>query len=580
MASFLHRCKGLVPLFWLLPLGLSATPKPKDVVAEVDGFRVTVADLQRKLSDLGKSRSESKPDELKEDALNELINEYLVKIRALSVRLENDTIFMRRTDQQLSQLASRELFRRAVTAVVSVLDSEVVERFRRKPENYQLTEWLRASHILITPVKDTLLLTARQKETGWWADSEPRAKAIADSLHRLILSGASFDSLARHWSQDMVSGLKGGDLGIFSQGQMVPEFDSVAFHLKVGAFSPPVKSRFGYHLIKVTGHQEQGPARLNDSLKEVIHQQLLSEKTIDRSLKYLDSLYQIFGLAVNEKILDLPDSALLTQRIWAATSVLGDTVWSDRLGSQLAFVRPTAPRAVDRTFKMDVLKELITPFLLRQAIRDAGITESKAYLDKKEQLYQNEQVARILKEASLEYYPTPEEINEYFQQHKTEFTHADSLSVHIQQMLFKTRKEAERVMEELQGGADFILLARKYFPGDSDIAQEAFDLGFISPPAMPADFFAVAETLTIGTVSRPIKTRWGYHLIRVLGRRPDLNLEMARPKIIVAIRKAKQEEHKRKWEASLREGHVISVRERVLKSIKYNPALGGVSGRP
>ena len=123
MASFLHRCKGLVPLFWLLPLGLSATPKPKDVVAEVDGFRVTVADLQRKLSDLGKSRSESKPDELKEDALNELINEYLVKIRALSVRLENDTIFMRRTDQQLSQLASRELFRRAVTAVVSILDS-------------------------------------------------------------------------------------------------------------------------------------------------------------------------------------------------------------------------------------------------------------------------------------------------------------------------------------------------------------------------------------------------------------------------------------------------------------------------
>jgi parvulin-like peptidyl-prolyl isomerase len=179
----------------------------------------------------------------------------------------------------------------------------------------------------------------------------------------------------------------------------------------------------------------------------------------------------------------------------------------------------------------------------------------------------------------LEYNPAPDEIEAYFQEHKTEFFRAESLSVHVQQMVFKTRKEAERVLGELRSGADFALLARKYFPGDSDIAQEAFDLGFIYSSEMPGDFFAVAETLTIGAASQPIRTRWGYHLIWVLARRPDLSLEVARPKIIAAIRKAKQEEHRKTWEEALQAGHTIKIHKRVLRGVYIPPADSPSTGR-
>lgn len=582
MQGFLHRCKvRVVLLSWLLPMGLSAAPKPTDVVAVVDSFRITVADVQKKLSDGVRIRSGADADKLKQEAVNELIYQYLAGVRARFLPVENDSAFMQQADRLLAGMATQELFNRAVLSAVAVSDSEATEPYRQDPKNFIREAWVHASHLLITPVKDTLLLTNRQKETGWWAKTDDEAKWIADSLYRMVQAGLPFDSLAGEWSQDMASGMNGGDLGSFAPGRMVPEFDSVAFHLPVGSVSPPVKTRFGFHLVKVFSRQKRGIAPLTDSLKNAFKQQILNQKVNLRTKVFMDSLYEAAELAYNVKVFDLPDSVLAAEKIWAVASRFGDTVWSDRFATQLALARSIAPGGKeDRDYKTALLKDAISPLLLRRMAADLKITESQAYLARKEEIFQNERLRLVLKGANMEYNPTQEETEEYYRQHKPDFLPSESLSVHVQQMVFKTRKEAERVVQELRAGGDFALLARKYFPGDSDIAQEAFDLGFIAPPAVPGNFFAVAETLAVGAVSQPVRTRWGYHLMRVLGRRPDLSFEAARPKIVVAIRKAKQEEHKRKWEAALREGHAISIKEQVLKSIKFDPSRVGVSGQP
>ncbi|MDH3588877.1 MAG: peptidylprolyl isomerase [Gammaproteobacteria bacterium] len=70
-------------------------------------------------------------------------------------------------------------------------------------------------------------------------------------LKTQIESGADFADLAKQHSQ-CPSGQRGGDLGQFSRGQMVPEFDQVVFSGEVGAIHGPVKTQFGYHLIEVT----------------------------------------------------------------------------------------------------------------------------------------------------------------------------------------------------------------------------------------------------------------------------------------------------------------------------------------
>jgi len=90
-----------------------------------------------------------------------------------------------------------------------------------------------------------------------------------------------FSELARKYSEDPGTRDKGGDLGFFSRGQMVPEFEEVVFKLKVGEISPPIKTRFGYHLVRV---EAKIPSREQtyEEVKDRVRQDLLEAKKAQR----------------------------------------------------------------------------------------------------------------------------------------------------------------------------------------------------------------------------------------------------------------------------------------------------------
>ena len=81
------------------------------------------------------------------------------------------------------------------------------------------------------------------------------SKEACEDLKSQIESGADFAELAQQHSK-CPSGKQGGDLGEFTQGQMVPEFDKVVFNDEVGKVHGPVKTDFGYHLIEITNRTE------------------------------------------------------------------------------------------------------------------------------------------------------------------------------------------------------------------------------------------------------------------------------------------------------------------------------------
>ena len=135
---------------------------------------------------------------------------------------------------------------------------------------YSTPGQVRASHIL--------LRTEDQDE----AAVEARAAELATAAR----DGADFAELAREYSDDEATAELGGDLGLFERGRMVPEFEGVAFALDVDAVSDPVKSPFGYHVIKVTEKQEEAVQPLDevrDSIVTTLRREQASSRTTSLS---------------------------------------------------------------------------------------------------------------------------------------------------------------------------------------------------------------------------------------------------------------------------------------------------------
>ena len=111
-------------------------------------------------------------------------------------------------------------------------------------------EQVKARHILIRMKGSQVPPRPDQKDL---TDEEALAKV--KDLRAKIVAGGDFAALAKANSDDTGTGEQGGDLGSFSKGQMVPEFDTAAFTLPAGKVSEPIKTQFGYHLILVDAHE-------------------------------------------------------------------------------------------------------------------------------------------------------------------------------------------------------------------------------------------------------------------------------------------------------------------------------------
>jgi peptidyl-prolyl cis-trans isomerase D len=138
------------------------------------------------------------------------------------------------------------------------IDEEVLLGYYEKNQDeFGQPEQRQASHILIQ-----LAENAEQSAVD-------EAKAKIDALAEQLNNGASFEALAKANSQDPGSAASGGDLGFFGRGIMDPAFEAVAFTLQEGEVSEPVRSSFGFHLIKLTGIKEGSVKPFEEAKVEV-----------------------------------------------------------------------------------------------------------------------------------------------------------------------------------------------------------------------------------------------------------------------------------------------------------------------
>ncbi|MBK5298403.1 MAG: peptidylprolyl isomerase [Vicinamibacteria bacterium] len=180
-----------------------------------------------------------------------------------------------RDDARIDLLVSK-LLDQEVNQKVLVKPSDIAAFYEKNPERFQQGETLRASHILVVVPAD--------------ANAQARAalRARADAALKAAKAGQDFAKLARQYSQDS-SAQRGGDLGFFPKGQMVPAFDQAAFALAPGQVSDLVETQFGYHIIKAI---EKRPARIVPFVEVAgqIQQFLEQEQRQEKSKALVDQL--------------------------------------------------------------------------------------------------------------------------------------------------------------------------------------------------------------------------------------------------------------------------------------------------
>ncbi len=235
----------------------------KEVVARVNGEAITRDELYKQLE-----------EQYGQQALDILISE---KVIELELRKQNITVseedVQKELEKIIDQYGGQDQFDTALASYgytlnnfkkdiesnlkvekllkpeIEITEEEMKTYFDTNKETFDVKEQVKASHILV--------------------DTEEKAKEVKSKLS----AGGDFAELAKEYSTDTSNKEQGGELGFFSRGDMVPEFENVAFSMKIGEISEPVKSEYGYHIIKVeekkaakAANYEENKAQIREAL--------------------------------------------------------------------------------------------------------------------------------------------------------------------------------------------------------------------------------------------------------------------------------------------------------------------------
>lgn len=320
--SFLSRLTTMATLFTLTGVVSAfgaeapaakpaAAPSPTAVVAKVDGVDITRGDVDQATKILlQQNRMPQQLDEetakkVEEAALNQLIAKELLyqagkklEIKDLDKQVaeriaqgkarfpsaaDYDKMLkdVSMTDKDVETFTREELvidnlIDKNIASKVTVSDAEAKKFYDDNIDKFKRGEMVRASHILIGVDKNAT------------PEAKKQAKEKAEAILKKLKGGADFAELAKDDST-CPSKARGGDLGFFGRGQMVPEFEKAAFALKPGELSDVVETQFGYHIIKLTEKKAPETAKFDD-VKERIDQYLKQQKTQEAIQKYIEEL--------------------------------------------------------------------------------------------------------------------------------------------------------------------------------------------------------------------------------------------------------------------------------------------------
>jgi parvulin-like peptidyl-prolyl isomerase len=423
----------------------------------------------------------------------------------ITVRLLVDAAYEKGIDQreelQRVLLANRDRFLLDAFYETSIADraepsAAAVKRFWEKLE-YRI----RASHILL---------------------GEPdTAQLVLEKLR----SGENFEKLAYDYSRDPSAKRNKGDLGYFVWGAMVPEFQEAAFQMDVGEVSPPVKSPYGYHIIKLVDRLPNEARGSLDQMRDEITQQLKGLKEKELMERLLEDIKERYTVRVDTSVLQylvhkrqqlypemilkgLPAGDFDSQQLDRNEKELIVANWEGgqmTVGEYLSRISNLSNNQKPSFTAYDSLANMIfelkkLDLLILEAHRQ-GIDNDPRYL-RRVRLFKELNMAELMRSDSIAapMEPTEEMAREYYDANPEEFT--IPRRVRVYEIMLSDSSEIDRLAEKKWSLAEFREYARKHTKRPGKRTAQG-DLGYIERDWFP-EMFDLAWKTPINRVAGPV----------------------------------------------------------------------------
>ncbi len=254
---------------WVIPLLILLAGCGKDsdsrVLARVNETKITGADLEREIDQLPfHSRTMLQSAEAQGRLLDEMVKRELLMQEAAKRKLASQPEIQARLEETRRNILLNALLTQEIRDKVKVEEPEVRSYFDKHRDELETSE-IHLRQILLKDPQE------------------------AEQMHARLLKKESFEDLARQFSQDKSSAPKGGDLGLVSRGQMLPELERVAFSMKPQEISAIIRTPKGYHILKLV--ERKKTVTLNyEEIKDRLQPFAQTEKQRDRLESWLKEL--------------------------------------------------------------------------------------------------------------------------------------------------------------------------------------------------------------------------------------------------------------------------------------------------
>jgi peptidyl-prolyl cis-trans isomerase C len=290
--------RSLLILAAILIVGCAASNKhslqnspPQDILAKVGDNIITLSEFEETINAVPPQyRQKFKSKEQKAKFLERLVETALFSLEARAEKIDREKTIESRIQDTVDSILAREYIKRNVTDKITVTDDEISQYYQTHLKEFTRPEQVKARHILIRVDPEAI--------PGKWAEAEIKARELKNRLD----NGANFATLAKEYSDDAKSKNMGGDLGFFAREKMAPEFSEAVFSLRLGEIRDPVKTSFGYHIIKV---EAKRPERIEtlEKVKERIQYQLKSKKYRAGAEDAVERLKEKYEVILNTELL-------------------------------------------------------------------------------------------------------------------------------------------------------------------------------------------------------------------------------------------------------------------------------------